>query len=46
MSRKPKPIDNGPEFQSLLRKLVQVPKAELEKELKAERRRKRRRKKK
>lgn len=45
MRRKPKPVDNGPEFQSLLRKLVQVPKAELERELKAEKRRKRRRKK-
>lgn len=46
MPRKPKPVDNGPEFQSLLRKLVQVPKEELEKELKAEKRRNRRRKKK
>ena len=45
MPRKPKPPTNGAEFQSLLRKLVQVPKAELEKELKAEKRRKRRRKK-
>jgi len=46
MPRKPKPVDNGPEFQSLLSKLVRVPKSELAAELKAERRRKRRRKKK
>lgn len=46
MPRKPKPVDNGPEFRSLLGKLVRVPKDELERELKAERRRKRRRKKK
>ena len=46
MPRKPKPVDNGPEFQKLLGKLIRVPKAELEAELKAERRRKRRRKKK
>jgi hypothetical protein len=46
MPRKPKPVDNGPEFQSLLRKLVRVPKDEVEAELKADRRRRRRRKKK
>lgn len=46
MPRKPKPVDKGPEFLSLLGKIVRVPKAELEAELKAERRRKRRRKKK
>jgi hypothetical protein len=46
MTRKPKPVDNGPAFRSLLGKLVRVPKAELEAELKAEKRRKRRRKKK
>jgi hypothetical protein len=45
MPRKPKPLGGEP-FQSLLTKLVQVPKAELEKELKADKRRKRRRKKK
>jgi len=44
MSRKK--VDNGPAFQSLLAKLVRVPKAELEAELQAEKRRKRRRKKK
>lgn len=45
MPRK-KRVDNGPAFQSLLRKLVRVPKEELEAELKAEKRRRRRRKKK
>lgn len=40
-----KPL-NGKEFHDLLGKLVQVPKEELERELKAEKRRKRRRKKK
>jgi hypothetical protein len=45
MPRKQQSAENGPEFQSLLRKLVRVPKAELEAELKAEKRRKKRRKK-
>lgn len=46
MPRKQKPVDNGPAFQSLLRKLVRVPKEELEQELKADKRRRRRQKKK
>lgn len=29
MPRKPKPVDKGPEFLSLLGKIVRVPKAEL-----------------
>ncbi len=42
---KKKPVANGKEFQTLLGKLVQVPKEELEQELKADKRRKKRRKK-